>query len=548
MAVTRFAPSPTGYLHIGGARTALFDLLWAKKTGGKFVLRIEDTDQSRNSPTAAKQVMDDLKWLGIQWDQGPQVGGPAEPYFQSQRLDIYNKYIKQLLDSGKAYYCFESADELEQMRKQAAAKKQNFIYQRPKTFPNASDVEKAKVQGRDVVVRFCMPEEEIVVDDVIRGQVKFKGSEISDLIILKNDGFPTYHFACVVDDELMGITHVIRGQEHLMNTPGHIALQKALGFKTPVYAHMSLTVSEGGGKMSKRDRAKVLKEAIKKSQGLDMEALASAGGINITELEEFISGDAMPDTPAVDAMAEYLHMDLPEINIVDFFKSGYLPQALVNFIALLGYSAPVDKEVLTLQELIDTFDSSRFNKTNSLFDRKKLLSFNMEHIKLLSADELLSRYKDFLKVVNSPAAKADDALLKRVLKASEGARTLAEIDHKSRFLFTEDDKIEYNQKDVDKVLLNNNGQGLTMLAELKEHLRNLPTLNDKTIEDMLRGLAEQKQVGLGKVAQPLRLAICGTTISLPIFESIDMLGLEATVRRIERTIKKFADKIVKEIK
>ena len=548
MAVTRFAPSPTGYLHIGGARTALFDLLWAKKTGGKFVLRMEDTDQSRNSPTAAQQVMDDLKWLGIQWDQGPQVGGPAEPYFQSQRLDIYNKYIKQLLDSGKAYYCFESADELEQMRKQAAAKKQNFIYQRPKTFPNASDVEKAKVQGRDVVVRFCMPEEEIVVDDVIRGQVKFKGSEISDLIILKNDGFPTYHFACVVDDELMGITHVIRGQEHLMNTPGHIALQKALGFKTPVYAHMSLTVSEGGGKMSKRDRAKVLKEAIKKSQGLDMEALASAGGINITELEEFISGDAMPDTPAVDAMAEYLHMDLPEINIVDFFKSGYLPQALVNFIALLGYSAPVDKEVLTLQELIDTFDSSRFNKTNSLFDRKKLLSFNMEHIKLLSADELLSRYKDFLKVVNSPAAKADDALLKRVLKASEGARTLAEIDHKSRFLFTEDDKIEYNQKDVDKVLLNNNGQGLTMLAELKEHLRNLPTLNDKTIEDMLRGLAEQKQVGLGKVAQPLRLAICGTTISLPIFESIDMLGLEATVRRIERTIKKFADKIVKEIK
>ncbi|MGD0786092.1 MAG: glutamate--tRNA ligase [Sedimentisphaerales bacterium] len=548
MAVTRFAPSPTGYLHIGGARTALFDLLWAKKTGGKFVLRMEDTDQSRNSPTAAKQVMDDLKWLGIQWDQGPEVGGPAEPYFQSQRLDIYNKYIKQLLADGKAYYCFDTADELEQMRKQAAAKKQNFIYQRPNKLPDAAEVEKAKAQGRDVMVRFCMPSDEIVVDDVIRGQVKFKGSDISDFIILKSDGFPTYHFACVVDDELMGITHVVRGQEHLMNTPGHIALQKALGFKTPVYAHMSLTVSEGGGKMSKRDRAKVLKEAIKKSQGLDMEELASAGGINITELEEFISGDSMPDTPAVDAMAEYLHMYLPEINIVDFFKSGYLPQALVNFVALLGYSPAVDKEVLTLQELIDTFDSSRFNKTNSLFDRKKLLSFNMEHIKLLSADELLSRYKDFLKVVNSPAAQAGDALLKRVLKASEGARTLAEIDHKSRFLFTEDDKIEYNQKDIEKVLLNNNGQGLAMLSELKERLLKLPVLNDKTIEDMLRGLAEQKQLGLGKVAQPLRLAICGTTISLPIFESIDMLGLEATVRRIEQTIKKFADKIIKEIK
>jgi glutamyl-tRNA synthetase len=542
MAVTRFAPSPTGYLHIGGARTAFFDLLWARKTGGKFILRIEDTDQSRNSPTAAKQVMDDLQWLGIKWDEGPEIGGPAGPYFQSQRLDIYNRYIQQLLTTGKAYYCFDTADDLEQMRKKAAEKKQNFIYPRPNKFPDTSDVEKAKAQGRDVMVRFCMPPGEIIVDDVIRGQVKFKGSDISDFIILKSDGFPTYHFACVVDDELMGITHVIRGQEHLMNTPGHIALQEALGFKTPVYAHMSLTVSEGGGKMSKRDSAKVLKDAIKKTEGLDKEKLASAGGITTAELDQFVSGDGMPDAPAIDAMAEFLNIELPEINIVDFFKSGYLPQTLINFIALLGYSPPGDKEILTLQEIIDTFDPSRFNKTNSLFDRKKLLAFNMEHIKLLPADELLSRYKDFLKEVKSPAAGADDALLKRVLKASEGARTLAEIDHKSRFLFIEDDKIEYDQKDVEKVLLKNNGEGLTMLSELKEQLLKLPTLNEKTIEDMLRGLAEQKQTGLGKVAQPLRVAICGTTVSLPIFESIDMLGLDATIRRIERTIKKFSGK------
>ncbi len=542
MAVTRFAPSPTGYLHIGGARTALFDLLWARKTGGRFVLRIEDTDQSRNSPTAAKQVMDDLQWLGIKWDEGPEIGGPAGPYFQSQRLDIYNRYIQQLLTTGKAYYCFDTADELEQMRKTAAEKKQNFIYPRPNKFPDTSDIEKAKAQGRDVMVRFCMPPGEIVVDDVIRGQVKFKGSDISDFIILKSDGFPTYHFACVVDDELMGITHVIRGQEHLMNTPGHIALQEALGFKTPVYAHMSLTVSEGGGKMSKRDRAKVLKNVIKKTEGLDKEKLASIGGISIAELEDFLTGDNVPDTPALDAMAEFLNIELPEINIVDFFRSGYLPQTLINFIALLGYSSPGDKEILTLQEIIDTFDPSRFNKTNSLFDRKKLLAFNMEHIKLLPADELLSRYKDFLKEVKSPAAGADDALLKRVLKASEGARTLAEIDHKSRFLFIEDDKIEYNQKDVEKVLLKNNGEGLAMLSELKERLLKLPALNEKTVEDMLRGLAEQKQTGLGKVAQPLRVAICGTTVSLPIFESIDMLGLDATIRRIERTIKKFSGK------
>ncbi len=541
MAITRFAPSPTGYLHIGGARTALFDLLWARKTGGSFILRIEDTDQSRNSLTAAKQVMDDLRWLGIQWDYGPEVGGPAEPYYQSQRLYIYSRYIEQLLTAGKAYYCFDTADELDQMRKKAAEKKQNFVYPRPSKFPDSADVEKAKAAGRDVMVRFCMPDEEVIVDDVVRGQVKFDAKDISDFIILKSDGFPTYHFACVIDDELMGITHVIRGQEHLMNTPGHIALQKALGFKTPVYAHMSITVSEGGGKMSKRDRAKVLKNAIKKTEGLDKEKLASIGGISIAELDEFLTGKGTPDNPAIDVMANFLGIELPEVNIVDFFKSGYLPQALVNFIALLGYSPPLDKEILTFQELIDTFDPSRFNKTNSLFDRKKLLAFNMEHIKLLGEDELLSRYKDFLKVVKSPAADADDALLKRILKASQGARTLADIDHKSRFLFIEDGKIEYNQKDVEKVLLKNNGEGLAMLTELKTLLSQLPVLNEETIEKMLRALAEQKQVGLGRIAQPLRVAICGTTVSLPIFESIDMLGLKETVKRIERTIKKFEE-------
>ncbi|OQA03091.1 MAG: Glutamate--tRNA ligase [Planctomycetes bacterium ADurb.Bin401] len=540
MAVTRFAPSPTGYLHIGGARTALFDLIWAKNTGGKYILRMEDTDQSRNSPTAARQVMDDLSWLGIKWDEGPIIGGPAGPYFQSERLDIYDKYIQRLLTAGKAYYCFDTAEELERMRKEASDKKQNFLYPRPEEFPTKADAEKAKAAGRDVVVRFCMPDEEIIVEDVVRGQVRFRGKEISDFIIQKSDGFPTYHLACVVDDELMGITHVIRGQEHLMNTPGHIAMQKAFGFKTPVYAHLSVIVSQGGGKMSKRERAKVLKAAIKKEQGLDKAKLAAIGGISVAEIEEFLSGDAMPDTPAIDAMAAYLKVELPEINIIDFFKSGFLPEALVNFIALLGYSAPIDKEIMTLQELIDSFDPTRFNKTNCLFDRKKLLAFNTEHIKMLDEDKLLSRYKDFLAAVNSPAAVADDTLLRKVIKACSGARTLAEIDHKSRFLFTADDKVEYDQKDIEKVLLKNDGEGLAMLGLLKEKLAELKEISEQSIENLLRRIAEQKQVGLGKVAQPLRVAICGTTISLPIFESIEMLGINATISRIEQVIKKYS--------
>ena len=546
MAVTRFAPSPTGYLHIGGARTALFSLLWARKTGGKFILRIEDTDQSRSTPTAAKQVMDDLRWLGIDWDWGPQVGGPAEPYFQSQRRDIYDRYVEQLIEQGGAYYCFDTPDELEQMRQRAAVQKKNFLYPHPEKFPDAQQVKKARAEGKPVAVRFCMSSEEIVVDDVIRGQVKFSGKDISDFIILKSDGFPTYHFACVVDDELMGATHVIRGQEHLMNTPCHIALQKALGFKTPVYAHMSVTISEAGGKMSKRDRAKALKDAIEKADDLDMEELACVGGISVGRLEEFLTGDCLPDNPAVDAMAEYMKVELPEINIVDFFKSGYLPEALVNFLALLGYNPPVEKEILTMQELIDTFDPSRFNRTNSLFDRKKLLAFNTEHIKLLSNEKLLRRYKDFLVGTDSPAANADDKLLLRILKAGEGARTLAEIEHKSRFLFIGCDKIEYNEKDVEKVLLKNNGEGLAMLGELRKRLLRLETMSEKMIEKMLRQLAEEKHIGLGGVAQPLRLAICGTTVSLPIFESVDMLGVEETIKRIDRTMSKFSPMYKKE--
>src|SRR4030042_3221778 len=301
MAVTRFAPSPTGYLHIGGARTALFSLLWARKTDGKFILRIEDTDQSRNSPTAAKQVMDDLRWLGIEWDHGPDVGGPAGPYFQSQRLDIYNRYIEQLISQKKAYYCFDTPDELTQMREKAAEQKKNFLYQRPEKFPTASQAQQARADGRPVVVRLCMTDEEIIVDDIIRGRVKFAGKDLSDFIIRKSDGFPTYHFACVIDDELMGVTHIVRGQEHLMNTPSHIALQKALGFKTPAYAHMSLTVNESGGKMSKRDKAKVLKDATKSEENPDKEKIASVGGISIGEFEDFLNGDSTPDNPAVDA-------------------------------------------------------------------------------------------------------------------------------------------------------------------------------------------------------------------------------------------------------
>ena len=541
MVVTRFAPSPTGYLHVGGARTALFNWLLARKTGGKFILRIEDTDQKRNTSTAMQQVMDDLRWLGIEWDEGPEVGGPNGPYLQSQRLDIYKKYIDKLLESGCAYYCFDTLDELADMRQQAEVQKKSLVYRRPKDLPDESDVRKAKAEGRSVTVRFAIPQDKpIVVKDVVRGEVTFSPGELGDFIIQKSDGFPTYNFACVIDDRLMGVTHVIRGQEHLMNTPCQQVLQQALGFETPMYAHMSVTVSESGGKLSKRERPAALRQAVNTMQNIDPAKLAQAGGITAEELDSFLAGKTTPDMTCIDAMAEYLGIHLPEINVVDFFRSGYLPEAMVNFLALLGWNPGNDREIMPTSELIESFDLARLTKSNSLFDRSKLLAFNTEHIRMAGPAGLLKHLKKYLKVIGSPVAAADDELLGRIINANPGARTLADFERKSRFIFVANDQIEYDEKAVEKVLLKNDG--IAVLRIVRDKLAAMENLTEQVIEQMLRGLAEEKKVGLGKVAQPLRVAICGTTVSPSIFDSVNMLGKENTLARIDITLKKFGTK------
>ena len=539
--VTRFAPSPTGYLHVGGARTALFNWLVAKKTGGQFLLRIEDTDVKRNTPTAAKQVMEDLKWLGINWDEGPEVGGPNGPYLQSERRDIYDKYMGQLLDEGKAYYCFDTPEELAEMRDKAAKQKKALVYNRPEKFPTDEDVEKAKAEGRPVTVRFAVQQDDdIIINDIIRGEVRFPAGEFGDFIIQKSDGFPTYHFAVVVDDELMGVTHVIRGQEHLMNTPLHQSLQKALGFRIPNYAHMSVTVSEGGGKLSKRERPKVLKLAINSMQQVDYEELAKIGGIGIEDVEGYLKGKQVPDMPAIDAIAEHLGVHLPEINVVDFLKSGYLPETLINFLALLGWNPGDDREVMSVEEIIEAFDMSRLTKSNSLFDRKKLVSFNTEHISKMDDEKLVSHLKRYLKIVESPVLNADDELLVKIIKMNEGARTLEQIETKTRFAFVPNEGIEYDKKAVKKVL---KGDGIQMLKLVRALLEGLQEVTEESIETALRNLAEEKGVGLGKVAQPLRVAICGNTVSPPIFDSVKMLGMENVLKRIDLTLDKYSEQV-----
>jgi glutamyl/glutaminyl-tRNA synthetase len=563
--VTRFAPSPTGYLHVGGARTALFNWLWARRTGGRFILRIEDTDLKRNTPTAARQVMADLRWLGIEWDEGPEVGGPNGPYFQSQRIDLYNQYVRRLLDTGRAYYTFETTEELDAMRAQADARKRGFVYSRPEQFPSEQDAERARAEGRPVTVRFAMPlGKPIVVTDVIRGQISFEPAELGDFIIIKSDGFPTYNFACVVDDCHMKVTHVIRGQEHLMNTPSQQALWQTLfpDVPPPQYAHMSVTVSDAGGKLSKRERPNALRTAIEERisasdsvnvtvtpkplhlstqlhgpQVITEDELAKRANVTVDELKSFRKGESTLDIPAVEAMAEYLDVHLPEINIVDFFRSGYLSETMVNFLALLGWNPGDQREIMTVEELIQSFDLARLTKSNSLFDRKKLLAFNTEHLRMMPPENVLMHFKAYLTEKNSPLLAADDATLLRVIKLCEGARTFDDIERKSVFIYIDDDRIEFDEKAVSKVLLKD--RALDMLRRVRDELAGMDQFTEQAIEDMLRRLAEEHQVGLGKVAQPLRVALCGTTISLPIFDSVSMLGKERTLRRIDLTLEKF---------
>lgn len=493
----RFAPSPTGYLHIGGARTVLFNWLVARKAGGTFILRIEDTDRTRHVDDSVKKILDDLRWLGLDWDEGPEADGEFGPYFQSERLELYNNYIQQLLASDDAYYALETPEQLTAMREKARKETGGFRYPRPSPLPTIEQGEAAKREGQLVVVRFKMPHEDITVVDDVLGDVTIAAEQHEDLVIQKGDGFPTYHFACVVDDELMKVSHVLRGQEHLMNTPKHVAIQKALGFRTPHYAHMPVIFNMNGSKMSKRDKEKALKRG---------------------------------DPP-------------PEIDVQDFRVAGYLPEAIVNFIALLGWNPGDDRESFTLSELTEAFSLERVGKANAKFDRDKLLSFNKDWVARVTEDRLFEAFKDYLSAQDTPpltyqptGACPTDAELGTILKACAGFRSFPDIFKKAGFLFTPDEKIKYDPKAVKKVLQKNEGAGFAMLEHLLPKLEAHQDWTTESIDALIQHICEEKSVGMGSVAQPIRVAITGSTISPSIGISLAMLGQPMTLARLKRCL------------
>ena len=570
--ITRFAPSPTGHLHIGGARTALFCWAFARRHGGHFLLRIEDTDQARSSDESARGIMEDLAWLGVDWDEGPEltaggkrIGGDPRgvgPFFQARRVKLYDQHVMRLVEQGRAYPAFEKAEELEAKRRAAVAAKQTYRYDRAaaREVPEIKDRLRRMESGEPHVVRFLAPHEEVVVRDEVLGDVRYAPGEMDDFVIRKADLFPTYHFAVVVDDEAMGITHVMRAQEHLNNTPRHVALQKALGFRTPMYGHMPLIFNMDGTKMSKRDKAraarKVLKEAMGKDAALTPESLSARRGVEAGRVRDF-AGAENDSLDVAEALARHFRIALPEIEVADFRAAGYAPEAICNFLSLLGWNPGLktpdgkDLEKFDTKFLCEHFGIDRIGRTNARFDRAKLLAFNADALGAMSDEEFIARWLAFLGEYEPDAcakvgslARGKQVMLARAVKPR--ARTFRDATRPIGFLFMADEGVALDPAAVAKNLKAAIGPmaqgsepsapawtGAALLGELRGALASLGAWEPAEIEAAVSAFAEARGVKLGAVAQAVRTALTGSGVSPALGDTMALLGRESTLRRIE---------------
>ncbi|MDZ4754222.1 MAG: glutamate--tRNA ligase [Phycisphaerae bacterium] len=550
--VTRFAPSPSGHLHVGGARTALFCWAFANGRNGTFLLRIEDTDQKRSSDAASIGFLNDLDWLGIHWNEGPAFtrpdgtalgGGAHGPYFQSERADTYNRYIEQLIRDGHAYHAFDTPEELDAKRKASLATKTPYRYDRAALQLSPAEVDAHLRAGTPAVVRCRVPAGPIVIKDEILGEATIPAGEVDDFVIRKVDGFPTYHFAVVVDDELMGVTHVLRAQEHFTNTAKHMVLQDALGFRRPTYAHLPLIFNPDGSKMSKRDKDKTLRAAVQQ-KGLT-EPPADLGGAITAEAWKAWFGDKNKqlDFDIAAKLAAILDVTLPEINVDDFRRSGYLPSVVCNFLALNGWSPGENIEKFDLEFLKARFDLSRVQKTPAKFDRVKLLSFNCDAITSMAREE-------FLRLSIAHGEQFHPAFLKKLTReqfamlagaSHERSKTLDELFRNNRWVTAADGALTWDDsKNVRKAMLEGTPPGIERLRGLQPTLTALADWSPAALEAAVKLFADANTGGnLGMAAQPLRVAVTGGTVSPPIFDTLAILGKESSLVRISRCLAHF---------
>jgi glutamyl-tRNA synthetase len=531
---TRFAPSPTGSLHVGGARTALYCLAAARNENGVFLLRIEDTDQTRSTAASTQGILSDLAWLGLDWDEGPLVGGKTGPYFQSKRLDTYGKYVQQLLSSGAAYHAYETHAELGAMREEAIKATGGFTYQRV-TYTD-DEVAKFNAEGRVPVVRFASQSEPVTIQDQILGDVIIPGERLDDFVIQKADGFPTYHFAVVIDDHLMEVTAVLRGQEHLINTSKHLQLYKAFNWDAPIHAHLPLIFNPQGAKMSKREKAKsarsAAREAAKVANMSGQDWLAKAIDIPANDAKRFMKKKS-DDIGVATAIAEHLSLDLPMIEVMDFRKGGYLPEALNNYLALLGWNAGNDTEFYTIEELSQSFSLARVNKTPARFDPVKLRWMNREYLRRASLDRLRDALDSYLEVTPSTLSDIPTELRDQILSLfRERAHTLAELDESCQFIFSP--PTAYAAKAVKKHMTKNGGT--SRLPAICEALSAVTVWTTEAIGAALSELAETKSYSMGEIAQPIRVAISGDAVTPPIYETLSLIPQVDTLERLNRAI------------
>jgi glutamyl-tRNA synthetase len=475
----RFAPSPTGSLHVGHAHTALFNWLFVRHHGGTFVLRIEDTDEVRSTEASIRAIYDGLRWLGLDWDEGPDVGGPHAPYIQSQRLDIYEAFYRQLLDSGRAYYCYCTPEELEERREVMRARGLPPRYDNRCRALTEAQRAQLETEGRRPAVRFRMKDVgTTVIHDLVRGELPYDNSLIGDLVIRKTSGFPTYHFSVVCDDHLMGITHVIRGEDHISNTVPHLQLMEALGLEPPRHAHLGLLMGPDRAKLSSRHCA--------------------------TDL------------------AAYRDM-------------GVLPQAMVNFLALLGWSTGDDTEVLTLEELVARFDLDRVSRSPSVFDFGKCEFINGQHIRTAPLAQLQAAAHPLLVAAGLMEAElsAERAeWLGAVLDLMrDRMRTLGVLTHWARYFFTEE--YQYEERAREKWL--RKPETPATLEALAERLGEGAPWNAEGAESAVRGVSETLGIGAGKAIHPCRAAVTGTTVGPSLFHLLELLPRATVVGRLQRT-------------
>ena len=493
MVRVRFAPSPTGALHIGGVRTALFNYLFAKKHGGDFLLRIEDTDQNRYVPGAEQYIINSLNWLGLTYDEGVGKEGKHAPYRQSERKPLYKQYADALIENGWAYYAFDTAEALDNARKEAEAKGETFIYNwaTRDTLQNSLSLSAEEVQqrlqsGDEYVIRFKMPHnEQLKMNDMIRGEVTIDTSTLDDKVLFKSDGMPTYHLANIVDDHLMEITHVIRGEEWLPSMALHLMLYRAFGWQAPAFAHLPLILKPvGNGKLSKRDGIKL--------------------GFPVFPMDWTENGETLKG----------------------FSGEGYFPEALINFLALLGWNPGNDEEIFSMEQLIQLFDLEKVHKAGARFDPEKIKWFNHQYLQMKPNGELAILFqKDLTKRgVIAPIATVE----KVVGLIKERASFVSDFWELCKFFF--EAPTQYDEKAIKKQWKE---QTPTIVKEVAEVIQNTVNFTSIALEEAVKQYMETKGLGFGQVMPPLRLALVGELKGPHVFDIIEVIGKEETLRRLD---------------